>query len=192
MKAYFLQKVSAPKWLGANVVLWGLATACTAAAHDYNSLLAGRIFLGTFEAAISPSLILISSQWYRKSEQAPRFSIWFCGVGFGQILGGVLSYAFQQVQHEHMASWRIMFIVLGLVTIMVGLGAYYIIPDTPVEATFLSDQEKIALLHYVSVNRTGIQNTHYKPSQLIELLLDPQIYLLTILTVLVSRNRSQL
>lgn len=192
MEAYFLQKVSAPKWLGVNVVLWGLATACTAAAHDYNSLLAARIFLGTFEAAISPSLILISSQWYRKSEQAPRFSIWFCGVGFGQILGGTLSYAFQQVQHEHMASWRIMFIVLGLVTIMVGLGAYYIIPDTPVEATFLSDQEKLALLHHVSVNRTGIQNTHFKPSQLIELLLDPQIYLLTTLTVLVSRNRSQL
>lgn len=191
MEAYFLQKVSAPKWLGVNVILWGLATACTAAAHDYNSLLAARIFLGTFEAAISPSLILISSQWYRKSEQAPRFSIWFCGVGFGQIVGGILSYAFQQVKHEHVAGWRIMFIVLGFVTIMVGLGAYYIIPDTPVEATFLSDQEKVALLHYVSVNRTGIQNKHYKPSQLIELLLDPQIYLLTILTVLVSRNRSQ-
>lgn len=173
------------------MVLWGLATACTAAAHDYNSLLAARIFLGAFEAAISPSLILISSQWYRKSEQAPRFSIWFCGVGCGQILGGILSYAFQQVKHERIAGWRIIFIVLGLVTIMAGLAAYYIIPDTPVEATFLSDQEKLALLHYVSVNRTGIQNTHYKASQLIELLLDPQVYLLTILTVLVSRNRSQ-
>lgn len=85
-----------------------------------------------------------------------------------------------------------MFIVLGLVTIMVGMGAFYIIPDTPVEATFLSDNEKLALLHHVSVNRTGIQNTNYKPSQLIELLLDPQIYLLTILTILVSRDRVSL
>lgn len=192
MEAYFLQKVSAPKWLGVNVVLWGFATACTAGAHDYNSLLAARIFLGIFEAAISPSLILISSQWYTKSEQAPRFSVWFCGVGFGQFLGGIVSYAFQQVKHEPMAGWRIMFIVLGLVTVMVGLGAFYIIPDTPVEATFLSDQEKLALLHHVSVNRTGIQNTNYKPSQLIELLLDPQIYLLTTLTVLVSYDPSSL
>lgn len=85
-----------------------------------------------------------------------------------------------------------MFIVLGLVTIMVGMGAFYIIPDTPVEATFLSDNEKLALLHHVSVNRTGIQNTNYKPSQLIELLLDPQIYLLTTLTILVSRDRLSL
>ena len=103
-----------------------------------------------------------------------------------------MSYAFQQVQYEPMAGWRIMFIVLGLTTTMVGMGAFYIIPDTPVEATFLSDHEKLALLHHVSVNRTGIQNTNYKPSQLIELLLDPQIYLLTIITVLVSRERSYL
>lgn len=172
------------------MVLWGLATACTAGAHDYHSLLVARIFLGIFEAAVAPSLILISSQWYTKSEQAPRFSLWYCGLGCGQIVGGTVSYAFQQVKLEPMAGWRIMFIVLGLVTIMVGMGAFYIIPDTPVEATFLSDNEKLALLHHVSVNRTGIQNTNYKPSQLIELLLDPQIYLLTILTVLVSRDLS--
>lgn len=100
-----------------------------------------------------------------------------------------MSYALQQVKHEPLAGWRIMFIVLGLATIMVSIGALYIIPDTPVEATFLSDHEKVALLHHVSVNRTGIQNKNYKPSQLIELLLDPQIYLLTILTILVSRDR---
>ena len=192
LEAYILQKVSAPKWLGVNVVLWGLATACTAGAHDYHSLLIARIFLGIFEAAVAPSLILISSQWYTKSEQAPRFSLWYCGLGCGQIVGGIVSYAFQQVKHEPMAGWRIMFIVLGLVTIMVGMGAFYIIPDTPVEATFLSDNEKLALLHHVSVNRTGIQNTNYKPSQLIELLLDPQIYLLTTLTILVSRDRLSL
>lgn len=192
MEAYILQKVSAPKWLGVNVVFWGLATACTAGARDYHSLLVARIFLGIFEAAVAPSLILISSQWYTKSEQAPRFSLWYCGLGCGQIVGGIVSYAFQQVKLEPMAGWRIMFIVLGLVTIMVGMGAFYIIPDTPVEATFLSDNEKLALLHHVSVNRTGIQNTNYKPSQLIELLLDPQIYLLTILTVLVSRDRLSL
>lgn len=103
-----------------------------------------------------------------------------------------MSYTFQQVKHEPMAGWRIMFVVLGLVTIMVGMGALYIIPYTPVEAKFLSDHEKLTLLNHVSVNRTGIQNTNYKPSQLIELLLDPQIYLLTILTVLVSRYTSSL
>lgn len=61
--AMVLQWVPVAKWLGANVVLWGIAAACTAAAKDYRSLLAARIFLGIFEAAIAPSLMLLSSQY---------------------------------------------------------------------------------------------------------------------------------
>lgn len=60
---YFLQVVPAAKWLGVNVVLWGIATASGAAAHSYHTLLVSRVFLGIFEATIGPSLILISSQW---------------------------------------------------------------------------------------------------------------------------------
>lgn len=30
--------------------------------------------------------------WYTKSEAVPRFSIWYCGLGLGQILGGVVSW----------------------------------------------------------------------------------------------------
>jgi MFS family permease len=71
---YLLQKFPAAKWLGVNVTLWGIATACGAAATNYQTLLISRVFLGIFEATISPSLILISSQWYTKSEQAPRFA----------------------------------------------------------------------------------------------------------------------
>lgn len=65
---YFLQMFPAAKWLGVNVVLWGIATACGAKAHNYHALLVSRIFLGIFEATIGPSLLLISSQWYTKSE----------------------------------------------------------------------------------------------------------------------------
>lgn len=183
--AFILQKVSAPKWLGINVALWGIATGCTAAAKDYHSLLAARILLGIFEAAVAPSLVLISSQWYTRSEQAPRFSLWYCGVGVGQIVGGIVSYAFQQVKHQSIAGWQVMFIVLGVVTVIIGVGAFFIIPDTPLESKFLSAAEKLALLNHVSVNRTGIQNKNYKFSQLLEMLLDPQLYLMTILTILV-------
>src|SRR5689334_22700084 len=73
---YLLQKFPAGKWLGINVALWGVCCAAGAGAFNYKSLMASRIFLGIFEAAIAPCLMLISSQYYTKSEQAPRFSIW--------------------------------------------------------------------------------------------------------------------
>ncbi|KAL8685579.1 MAG: hypothetical protein Q9218_007672 [Villophora microphyllina] len=147
---------------------------------------AARIFLGIFEAAIAPSLILISSQWYTKSEAAPRFSIWYAGLGLGQIIGGIVSYAFQQVKHPAFSGWKIMFIVLGLVTVIIGFVTMFLLPDTPMKARFLSEPEKVMLLKHVAVNQTGIRNKHYKWSQALEVLRDPQLWLMVLLTILVS------
>ena len=184
--AIILQRVPVAKWLGANVVLWGIATACTAAAHNYATLLTARIFLGIFEAAIAPCLILISSQWYTKSEAAPRFSIWYGGLGLGQIVGGIVSYGFQQVKNPAFSGWKIMFIVLGLVTVVIGFVTFFLLPDTPMKASFLSESEKVMLLKHVAVNQTGIRNKHYKMSQALEILLDIQLWLMVLLTILVS------
>ncbi|KAI9882089.1 MAG: hypothetical protein M1823_006165 [Watsoniomyces obsoletus] len=181
-----LQKVPVAKWLGANVVLWGIATACTAAANNYTGLLVARIFLGIFEAAIAPCLMLISSMYYTKSEQAPRFSFWYCGLGLGQIIGGIVSYGFQQVKNPGFEGWRIMFVVLGLVTVIIGFLTIWILPDTPMKARFLSESEKVALLKHVSVNQTGITNKHFKLSHVLEVLTDIQLWLMTILTILIS------
>ncbi|KAF4925016.1 Thiamine pathway transporter THI73 [Colletotrichum viniferum] len=184
---YFLQMVPAAKWLGINVILWGTATACGAAAHNYTSLLVSRVFLGIFEATIGPSLMLISSQWYTKSEQAPRFSFWYLGLGLGQILGGAISYGFQHVAPgAGLAGWRIMFVVLGCVTVTIGLTTFFFVPDTPMKARWLSDIEKVALLKHVSVNQTGIESRKFRPKQILEALMDPQMYLMTIAVVLLS------
>ena len=188
--AIVLQKVPVAKWLGANIVLWGIATACTAAAKDYGTLLAARIFLGIFEAAIAPSLMLVSSQWYTKSEAAPRFSIWYMGLGVGQIVGGIVSYAFQQVNNPSFHGWKIMFVVLGLVTVVIGFITFFFLPDTPMKARWLSEAEKVVLLKHVAINQTGIDQKRVNPNQILEVLLDVQLWLMTILTILVRLSIS--
>lgn len=130
--------------------------------------------------------MLISSQWYTKSEQALRFSVWYAGLGLGQIVGGLLSYAFQQVKREGgLAGWRIMFVVLGVVTVVIGVVAGLWLPDTPMGARFLGEKEKVVLLRHVAVNQTGIQNRGFKLRQVLEVVLDGQMWLLTLLTILV-------
>lgn len=184
---YFLQRVPAAKWLGLNVVLWGIATASGAAATSYRTLLVSRVFLGVFEATIGPSLLLIISQWYNKSEQAPRFSLFYCGLGFGQIIGGAISFAFQHVTPgAGLAGWRVMFVALGCLTIVIGLGTLLLVPDTPMQARWLTDAEKVALLKHVSVNRTGVQSTTFQPRQILGAFMDPQLYLMVLAVILVS------
>ncbi len=172
----------------------GISTATGAAAHNYTTLLISRIFLGIFEATIGPSLMLISSQWYTKSEQAPRFSFWYTGLGLGQILGGAISYGFQHVSSDggQMAGWRIMFVTLGVVTVVIGIATVVFLPDTPMGAKWLSDGEKIALLRHVSVNQTGIENRTFRGWEIVEALMDPQVYLLLLSVVLVSSRSLKL
>ncbi|KAH8653785.1 major facilitator superfamily domain-containing protein [Xylariales sp. PMI_506] len=184
---YLLQKVPAAKWLGLNVALWGVATACGAAAKDYQTLLVSRIFVGIFEATIGPSLLLISGKWYTKSEQAPRFSFWFVGLGVAQILGGLVSWGFQHITGQYdMSSWRIMFLTLGCITVVVGIATGLLIPDSPMTASWLSDEEKVALLKHLSVNQTGIENRTFRPKEILEALADPQLWLLFFANVCIS------
>ncbi|KAJ5369506.1 hypothetical protein N7509_014118 [Penicillium cosmopolitanum] len=183
---YFLQKVPAAKWLGGNVFFWGVAAAASAGAKDYKTLLVARIFLGIFEATIGPSLMLISSRYYTRSEQAPRFTFWYMGLGAAQILGGIISFAFQHVENAQLEGWRIMFIVLGLITSVVGALTFFFIPDTPIKAKWLSEEEKVALLEHVSSNQTGVWSTKINLKQIGEGLIDPQLWLITLTTILIS------
>lgn len=88
---------------------WSIATASTAATKNYGGLVATRVVAGAFESVVPPALMLLSSQWYTKAEAASRFSFWYLGFGVGQIIGGLVSWAFQHVDaHTHLAGWRIM------------------------------------------------------------------------------------
>ena len=79
-----------------------------------------------------------------------------------------------------------MFIFLGCITVLIGATTIVFLPDTPMSARFLSDSEKAALLHHVSINQTDVRNTHFKMSHIFEALLDIQLWLMTLITILIS------
>ena len=82
-----------------------------------------------------------------------------------------------------------MFIMLGVLTIVIGLLIIVVMPDDPMTANWLSEAEKTVAIQRVAVNQTGIQNKHFKWSHIKELALDMQIWLLAILMMLVCRSR---
>jgi len=177
--AYLIQKLPASKWLGGCILAWGTITVATAAVTNFQGLLATRVLLGMAESTVSPSLMLITAQWYTKSEQAPRFALWHSAPGVGQILGGLLSFAFQAVPKDYpVSSWRLMFITLGAVTIIVGIIVLLYLPDTPLNAKFLKTEEKVAILRHVSINMTGVANRTPRLRELLEAVRDVQILLL--------------
>ena len=64
------------KYLGINVMLWGVVLASMAACTSYAGLMICRTILGIFEACVAPILVIIIAMWYKKEEQGRRVS-WF-------------------------------------------------------------------------------------------------------------------
>lgn len=78
-----------------------------------------------------------------------------------------------------------MFIILGVLTVLIGLLTTLLMPDNPMSVCWLTDEEKKFAIQRVAINQTGIQNRHFKWIHLKELILDVQIWLLVILVILV-------
>ncbi|OAL03728.1 MFS general substrate transporter [Phaeosphaeriaceae sp. SRC1lsM3a] len=179
---YGMQRLPTAKYLGTCVALWGFITAITCVCKNYGALVATRVLLGVFESAVAPSLILITSMWYKKKEQPLRTGIWYLGVGTGTMIGSLISFGFQHYYSPTFTSWQIMFLVVGLITVAVGITVIFLLPDNPMSSR-LSPAQKVWAIERLRSNMTGIENKQLKPHQVIECLLDPQTWLISLITI---------
>lgn len=76
---FLLQILPTGKWLAICLFCWGISTSCHAALQNYGGLLTVRVLSGLFESCVPSALMLLSSQYFTRREQATRFSIWYCG-----------------------------------------------------------------------------------------------------------------
>ncbi|KAL1865883.1 hypothetical protein Daus18300_006995 [Diaporthe australafricana] len=180
---YLMQRLPTAKYLGANVILWGLMTALVSTAKNWAGLVVLRVLLGCFESAVAPALILITTMWYKRGEQPPRMGLWYVGTGTGTIIGALASFGFQHYTSKAFTSWQIMFLVFGLITMAVGVLVMCIVPDNPMKSKFLTHDEKVWAIERLRENKTGIENKHFKAHQAWECFKDPQTWLISLITI---------
>jgi ACS family allantoate permease-like MFS transporter len=169
------------KYVSANVVIWGGLLACLAACKSFASLMVCRALLGMAEAAIVPAWVVFTSQWYSKEDQAFRVGVWFSMCGFAQMFGGYVAYGIAvHVGADPSAAlkgWQIIFLFLGLLTVVVGIVFWFVLPDSPVSASWLSQDEKAALVERLRGNEQGVGSKVFKREQVWEALRDPNTWL---------------
>ncbi|OJJ85023.1 allantoate permease family MFS transporter [Aspergillus glaucus CBS 516.65] len=174
-----LQRLPLGKYSAACILIWGAILCCFAAVKNYPGAIAIRFFLGVFEAAVTPGFALLTSQWYTKQEQASRVNIWFSFNGWGQILGGFVAYGIAIGTERHgsaIASWKIVFLCTGLLTLALGLIFLWVVPDSQLNARWLKKEDRVLAVARVRVNQQGIGNKHFKFYQVKEALMDPMTW----------------
>ncbi|KAF8076307.1 MFS general substrate transporter [Lyophyllum atratum] len=183
---YISQKLRVAKYLGVNIVLWGAVLMLHAVGTSFGAFFALRFLLGMLESCVAPTLILIISMFYKKDEQAQRISWFYLMNGLTQIFGGFVAYGISFYTGTALAPYKIIYILLGGLAIVVGVCVLIWLPDSPVHAKFLTKEERIAALERVRDDQGGTENKTLKRAQAVEALTDIRSWLIVLTTMLTS------
>ncbi|RAL08063.1 allantoate permease [Aspergillus homomorphus CBS 101889] len=182
---FLLHRYPITKVLGLNILCWGVILCCSAAASNFAGMMSLRVILGALEAVISPALTMYTSMWYIRAESTPRYGLWYCGLGTGQIVGGLISFAAQHAPSTlSLQGWRIMFVVIGAVNILVSVLVLFMLPESPSEAAFLSSSDKFRIEQRLRQDQAGVGEKVFRKASVLEAFTDLQTWLLVLLTVL--------
>ncbi len=106
-------------------------------------------------------------------------NIWFSFNGVGQIVGGLVAYGIAVGSEKNgsaIAPWKVLFLVTGVLTMVLGLIFLVIVPDSQLNAWWLKKEDRALAVARVRVNQQGIGNKHFKLYQVKEALLDPMTW----------------
>ncbi|RLL96885.1 hypothetical protein CFD26_106693 [Aspergillus turcosus] len=159
------------------VLGWGIAQTCMAACHSFRGLMATRFFLGLFEGGCLPLFSVITSQWYRRAEQPIRVAAWYSTNGLATIVAAALSYGLGHIKSDLLKEWQIIFLFVGLITIISAPIVYWQLDNDIPSARFLTEQEKLQAMERLRANQTGTGSREFKLSHIVEAGLEPKTYL---------------
>ncbi|KAK0244214.1 major facilitator superfamily domain-containing protein [Armillaria nabsnona] len=158
-----LKRFNPQIWLPTLTLAWGLVSVGQGLITNQAGLLGIRFLLGVTEAGLFPGSIFLFSMYYQRRERGYRVAIFFGGAALAGAFGGIFAYAIGKMEGvggRH--GWQWIFIIEGILTVVVSLFAYFIVPTWPHTAKFLNDDERSRLLARLKADSDAGHNERFK------------------------------
>ncbi|GAA6048564.1 hypothetical protein JCM3770_006555 [Rhodotorula araucariae] len=180
--AILLQRLPLAKTLSVCIFLWGITALLTIVCTSYQGLVVQRVFLGVLESSISPGFVLITSQWYKKSEQAARLGVWYSATGIFSAFSGIVNYGLGSA-HGSFAPWKRMYCFAGGLTIVFAFVVLLVVPDSPrTSQRWFNDDERAILIRRSRENMSGRSElSRFEWRQAREAAMDVKIWLFMVM-----------
>ena len=105
-----------------------------------------RFLLGLAEAGYAPGIDLYLTYWFRQRQLAHATALFLAGGPVASIVGAPLSGVV--LDHIHwfgLSSWRCLLVLEGIPAFVGGIVTYFLLPDRPADAKFLTAEERNCL-----------------------------------------------
>ncbi|CAG9947365.1 unnamed protein product [Clonostachys rosea f. rosea IK726] len=135
-----------PSWyLSTCMVAWGICSGLSGIVHNFTGLAIARFFLGITEAPFFVGCAFLFSGWYTRKEVGLRLGIFFSAAmlsgAFGGLFAAGIAAAFKS-EPAGLETWRWLFILEGIVTVICAVVTGFTIPDWPATTKWLSPEER--------------------------------------------------
>jgi len=177
-----MKRIPPPKWIAIIMVGWGLATMVTAAVSSFTQLIISRFVLGIAEAGFFPGIIHYLSFWYTRKEQGFRIAILTCASITASAISGPISYLIKGLdQKGGLASWQWIFLVEGIPTVLLGCLTWFLMPDSPRTANWLTPTQRKLLTDRLTASYINTTAQKFEVKQFVNAFTDYKTYFYMVL-----------
>jgi MFS transporter, ACS family, tartrate transporter len=151
-----LEKVGARLWIARIMITWGLVSAATALVVGPYSFYLVRFLLGAAEAGFYPGVLLYLTFWFPRSYRARVVALFMVSVPAASFIGSPISAALLQLDDWlGLHGWQWMSIIEAAPAILFGVLAFFVLPDTPLQAKWLTEEQRRWLTDRIKGERDG-------------------------------------
>lgn len=166
-------------------IMWSCLTLFYSAGKNWSTFMALRFLLGFLESAISPSLTMLVTNFYKKSEQPPRNAIIF--AYFSSVFNGFFAWLIGNIpESAPLHRWQYLYLLTGSINVLYSVFIFFVLPNSPMTAKFLSKSEKYYATQRLASNRTGISNRVWRWDQAKEAVTDFKVWLIVIFNITIN------
>jgi MFS family permease len=171
-----LRRIGARKTILRIMLLWGITSTATLFVTTPLQFYVLRFLLGVFEAGFFPGVILYLTFWYPHERRARVIALFMtAAAAAGLVTGPVSGLILKSLNHVWgLDGWQWLMILEGLPSVLLGIAAYRVLPETPAHARWLSQTDQ----HAVRNALRGAAESTVANQPLRQVLRNPHVYLL--------------
>jgi len=138
-----MHRIGARIWIARILISWGIVAVFMGFARTATHLYLLRFLLGVAEAGYIPGILLYLTYWFNQRRLAHAIALFCAANPVANVVGAPISGLI--LDHIHwlgFSSWRWLLILEGVPAVLGGLLTYFLLPDRPAKARFLTTEEK--------------------------------------------------